>query len=140
MHLPFDERRALIEAFGAVDTGGKVIMINTGGLALEQVVELTRPVVAVQLDGAVVIVPPDVPAEAVLAYLRGIAAVGAPFTVYWSPVASGHRPSLPLVAALSAAVEEGDWAVAEFGEIPLEAVLAFWRRAGEGPATRAPRS
>lgn len=102
MHLPFEERRVLIEAFGTVDRGGKVIMINTGGLALEQVVELTRLVVAVKLDGAAVVVPPEVPAEAeaVLAYFRRIAAVGAPFSVYWSPVASAHRPSLPLVDGL----------------------------------------
>ena len=63
MHLPFEERKALIELFGAVDRKGKVIMANTGGLPLEQVTELTRLVLSAGLDGAAVVVPPEVPAE-----------------------------------------------------------------------------
>jgi len=102
MHLPFEDRKALIEVFGAVDRGGKVIMINSGGLPLEQVIELTRLVVAVGLDGVAVVVPPDVPTEveAVEEYFHRIGAVGAPFAVYWSPVVSEHRPSLALVDGL----------------------------------------
>jgi len=102
MHLPFDERRSLIEVFGALDRKGKVIMVNTGGLPLDQVRELTRLVVSAGLDGVAVVVPPDVPTErmAVERYLARIAETGAPFAVYWSPVTSEHRPSLVLVEKL----------------------------------------
>ena len=102
MHLPFDERKILIEEFGTVERRGKVIMVNTGGLPLEQVTELTRLVMSVGLDGAAIVVPPEVPAEekAVERYIAAVAEVGAPFTVYWSPVASEHRPSLALVNKL----------------------------------------
>jgi 4-hydroxy-tetrahydrodipicolinate synthase len=102
MHLPFEERKVLIERFGAVDRGGKVIMVNTGGLPLDQVIELTRLVVSVGLDGVAVVVPPDVPTEttAVEQYFRQIGETGAPFAVYWSPVVSEHRSSLALIASL----------------------------------------
>jgi 4-hydroxy-tetrahydrodipicolinate synthase len=102
MHLPFDERKTLIEVFGTVERCGKVIMIHTGGLPLDQVTELTRLVVSVGLDGVAVVVPPDVPAEqdAVVQYFAAIAEAGAPFTVYWSPVASKHQPTLALVEKL----------------------------------------
>jgi len=102
MHLCFEERKALIEGFGTIDRGEKVIMVNTGGLPLDQVIELTRLVVSVGLDGVAVVVPADVPTEtaAVEHYLRQIGESGAPFAVYWSPVTSEHRPSLPLVSSL----------------------------------------
>jgi dihydrodipicolinate synthase/N-acetylneuraminate lyase len=38
--------------------------------------------------------------EEVERYFTAIAGVGTPFAVYWSPVASEHRPSLPLVEKL----------------------------------------
>jgi len=84
MHLPFEERKALIEGFGTIDRGEKVIMVNTGGLPLDQVIELTRLVMSVGLDGVAVVVPPDVPAavEAVEQYFRKIGDTGAPFAVY----------------------------------------------------------
>ena len=63
MHLSFEERKALIEGFGTIDRGEKVIMVNTGGLPLDQVIELTRLVVSVGLDGVAVVVPADVPTE-----------------------------------------------------------------------------
>ncbi len=102
MHLPFDERKSLIELFGAVGRNGKVIMVNTGGLPLDQVTELTRLVVSAGLDGVAVVVPADVPTEQkeVERYFASIAEAGAPFAVYWSPVASRHRPSLALVERL----------------------------------------
>jgi 4-hydroxy-tetrahydrodipicolinate synthase len=102
MHLPFKERKTLIELFGAVDRGDKVIMVNTGGLPLDQVTELTNLAVSVGLDGAAVVVPPEVPTEqeAVEQYFAAIGATGAPFAVYWSPVTSQHRPSLALVGSL----------------------------------------
>jgi 4-hydroxy-tetrahydrodipicolinate synthase len=102
MHLPFEEREALIERFASIDRGDKVIMVNTGGLPLDQVIELTRLVVSVGLDGVAVVVPPDVPTEveAVEQYFRKIGEAGAPFAVYWSPVVSEHRPSLALVSSL----------------------------------------
>jgi len=102
MHLPFEERKTLIEAFATIDRGKKVIMVNTGGLPLDQVIELTRLVISVGLDGVAVVVPPDVSTEtaAVEQYFRRIGESGAPFAVYWSPVVSEHRPSLDLIAAL----------------------------------------
>jgi dihydrodipicolinate synthase/N-acetylneuraminate lyase len=102
MHLTFDERRSLIELFGTIDRGQKVIMVNSGGLPIDQVTELIRLAASVGLDGTAVVVPPYVPAdrEAVEQYLAAIADAGAPFTVYWSPVASEHRPSLALVDGL----------------------------------------
>jgi dihydrodipicolinate synthase/N-acetylneuraminate lyase len=102
MHLPFEERKALIELFAGVDRKGKVIMANTGGLPLEQVTELTRLVSSAGLDGAAVVVHPEVPAEAeaVEGYFAAVSEAGAPFTVYWSPVASEHRPSLAVVQKL----------------------------------------
>jgi 4-hydroxy-tetrahydrodipicolinate synthase len=102
MHLPFEERKVLIEEFGRIDRNGKVIMVNTGGLPLEQVIELTRLVMAVDLDGVAVVVPPEVPTEisAVERYFLTIVETGAPFAVYWSPMVSEHRPSLALVYSL----------------------------------------
>jgi 4-hydroxy-tetrahydrodipicolinate synthase len=102
MHLPFEERKVLLEEFGRIDRNGKVIMVNTGGLPLEQVIELTRLVMAVDLDGVAVVVPPEVPTEisAVERYFLTIGETGAPFAVYWSPMVSEHRPSLALVYSL----------------------------------------
>jgi 4-hydroxy-tetrahydrodipicolinate synthase len=102
MHLPFEERKVLIEEFGRIDRNGKVIMVNTGGLPLEQVIELTRLVMAVDLDGVAVVVPPEVPTEisAVERYFLTIGETGTPFAVYWYPVVSEHRPSLALVYSL----------------------------------------
>jgi dihydrodipicolinate synthase/N-acetylneuraminate lyase len=102
MHLPFNERKILIELFGTVDRDGKVIMVNTGGLPLDQVTELTRLAVSVGLDGVAVVVPPEVPTEqkSVEQYFAAIGATGASFAVYWSPVTSQHRPSLTLVEKL----------------------------------------
>ena len=102
MHLPFDERKALIEVLSRVERGGKVITAHTGGLPLEQVIELTRLAGRAGIDAAAVIIPNEVPPEAgeVSGYFQRIAETGVPFAVYWSPVASSHVPSLQIVSAL----------------------------------------
>ncbi len=102
MHLPFEERKALIEGFGTIDRDENVIMVNTGGLPLDQVIELTLLVMSAGLDGVAVVVPSDVPTEvgAVEQYFRKIGDTGAAFAGYWSPVVSEHRPSLALVSSL----------------------------------------
>jgi 4-hydroxy-tetrahydrodipicolinate synthase len=102
MHLPFQERTVLIEGFGKIQRGDKVIMVNTGGLPVDQVIELTCLVMSVGLDGVAVVVPPEVSTgvDAVEQYFRAIGETGAPFAVYWSPVVSEHRPSLALIDLL----------------------------------------
>ncbi len=102
MHQPFEERKALIEVLARVERSEKVITAHTGGLPQEQVIELTRLVGKLGLDAAAVIIPNDVPqdVDAVKGYFQKIAATGIPFTVYWSPIASDHKPSPEIVEGL----------------------------------------
>jgi dihydrodipicolinate synthase/N-acetylneuraminate lyase len=57
---------------------------------------------AVDLGGVAVVVPPEVPTEvsAVELYFLTVGETGAPFAVSWYPVVSEHRPSLALVYSL----------------------------------------
>jgi len=102
MHLPFDERKALIETLAGIDRGAKVITAHTGGLPLDQAVELTKLAGRLGIDAAALVIPDEVPpdAAAVSGYFRTIAETGVPFAVYWSPVASSHVPSLRIVQGL----------------------------------------
>jgi 4-hydroxy-tetrahydrodipicolinate synthase len=102
MHLPFGERKELIRLYGEVDRRDKVITVNTGGLDMKEVIELTELVGKVGLDAAAVVIPDDVSdsVEAVTDYLQKIGSTGVPFAIYWSPSISKHRSSTALVRNL----------------------------------------
>jgi 4-hydroxy-tetrahydrodipicolinate synthase len=102
MHLAEDERRALIKALGQVKRSGKVIAVNTGGLAMEEVLSLSEYAGEAELDAVGVVVPLDEEntPQAMFRYYERVGRIGIPFLVYWPPRLKDHYPTTEIVETL----------------------------------------
>ncbi len=102
MALSYDERMELMKVFAEIPRNGKVMTVNTGCLPDHQVIEMTGLAGELGFDAAAVPVPEHIDTDpaSVCRYFKDIAAVGVPFTIYWTPMVKQHKPTLEIVSRL----------------------------------------
>jgi 4-hydroxy-tetrahydrodipicolinate synthase len=102
VELSYDERKAIIEILAAIPNRKKPITVNTGGLPVDQILQLSAFALEKGLDAITLVLPDTVPSDpqAVLTYLEPIRKAHFPFMLYWSPSYSRHRSDVAVVEKL----------------------------------------
>jgi 4-hydroxy-tetrahydrodipicolinate synthase len=102
VELSYDERKAIIAILAAIPDRKKPITVNTGGLPVDQMLQLSAFALEKGIDAITLVLPDTVnpDPEAVFTYLEPIKRAQFPFMLYWSPSYSRHRSDLAVVEKL----------------------------------------
>lgn len=100
--LSYHERQSMIEVLSELSDRQKPIVVNTGGLAREQMLALSEFAVKRGMDAVALVLPDEIEQEAnaVREYVQPLAEREIPFLIYWSPSFSKHRSNYTVIEHL----------------------------------------